>query len=263
MILNNLKYLKFFVFVTICLKRILLQYNSMRYNNLIIIGTSHVAKQSLDEVESVIKNEKPDIIALELDEKRFYSLLQKRKEKKKGRINIYNIKKVGIKGWVFSLIGAWVEKKIGRLVGIDPGSEMIKAIKLARKENKKIALIDQNIELTLKRFSKELTWKEKFNFAVDILKAPFSKKEVKELGIDLTKVPEKKIIDILLKKVKKRYPSVYKVLIHERNKVMAVNLRKLIKGNPDKKILAIVGAGHEEEIKKILSGNSNSITITF
>ena len=34
----------------------------MKYNNLTIIGTSHIAKQSLDEVEKAIEEEKPGII---------------------------------------------------------------------------------------------------------------------------------------------------------------------------------------------------------
>ena len=44
----------------------------MNYNNLIIIGTSHIAKQSLKEVNDMFENENPDIIALELDRKRIY-----------------------------------------------------------------------------------------------------------------------------------------------------------------------------------------------
>ena len=100
----------------------------MKYNNLTITGTSHIAKQSLDEVERTINGEKPDIIALELDRRRLYSLF-----KKPGRIRIYDIKKIGIKGFVFSLIGAWAEKKLGKMVGVMPGSEMKKAVKLAKK----------------------------------------------------------------------------------------------------------------------------------
>ena len=35
-----------------------------------IIGTSHIAKESVEEVKDTILKEKPDIIALELDRKR-------------------------------------------------------------------------------------------------------------------------------------------------------------------------------------------------
>lgn len=223
----------------------------MKYNNLTITGTSHIAKQSLDEVERTINGEKPDIIALELDRRRLYSLF-----KKPGRIRIYDIKKIGIKGFVFSLIGAWAEKKLGKMVGVMPGSEMKKAVKLAKKNKIKIALIDQDIEITLRKFSKSLTWKEKWNFFADVVKAVFSRK--KTIEFDLTKVPSKSVIKKLVGQVKKRFPNVYNVLIEERNHIMAENLRKIMERHPGKKILAIVGAGHEEDIINLIKKPSIS-----
>jgi|TARA_B100001964_G_C14243144_1_gene606075 pheromone shutdown-related protein TraB len=223
----------------------------MNYRNLRIIGTSHIAKQSLDDVEKEIEGRKLDIIALELDRKRLYGLFRK-----SGKIRIYDIKRVGIKGFIFSLIGAWAEKKLGNLVGVSPGSEMKKAVRLARKHNIKIALIDQDIEITLRNFSKSLTWKEKWNFIVDIVKAVFTKKKVIEF--DLTKVPSKKVIKKLVGQVKKRYPNIYKVLIEERNNVMADNLRKIMETHQDKKILAIIGAGHEDDILELIKRPSIS-----
>ena len=53
----------------------------MKYLNLTIIGTSHIARQSLQEVTATIEKEKPDIIALELDKRRFYALTHKVKRK--------------------------------------------------------------------------------------------------------------------------------------------------------------------------------------
>jgi|TARA_Y100000310_G_scaffold199210_1_gene199184 pheromone shutdown-related protein TraB len=223
----------------------------MKYNNLTIIGTSHIAKQSLDDVEKAIKEKKPDIIALELDRRRLYSLF-----KKPGRIRVYDIKKIGIKGFLFSLIGAWAGKKLGKMVGVMPGSEMKKAVKLAKKNKIRIALIDQDIEITLKKFSKSLTWKEKWNFFVDVIKAIFVRKKIIEF--DLTKVPSNKVIKKLVGQVKKRFPNVYNVLIEERNHIMAENLRKIMEKYPEKKILAIVGAGHEEDILNLIKGPSIS-----
>jgi pheromone shutdown-related protein TraB len=223
----------------------------MKYKNLTIMGTSHIAKQSLEDVEKEIENKKPDIIALELDQRRLYSLF-----KKPGKIRIYDIKRVGIKGFIFSLIGAWAEKKLGKIVGVAPGSEMKKAAGLARNYDIKIALIDQDIEITLKRFSKSLTWKEKWNFIVDVLKAIFVRKKIIEF--DLTKVPSKKVIKKLVGQVKKRYPNIYKVLIEERNHVMADNIKKIMETYPDKKILAIIGAGHEDDILEMIKKPSIS-----
>ncbi len=215
----------------------------MRYKNLTLIGTSHIAKQSIREVGAAIEKEKPDIVAIELDRKRFYALTHKTKRK----IRLRDIRRVGIKGFMFNVIGAWVEKKLGKLVGVEPGSEMIKAIQLAKKQKAKLALIDQDIEVTLQRISKALTWRERFNFAIDIIKGIFFKKsELRKLGIktlDLTKVPSKTLIKKLIGIMKKRYPGLHLVLVEERNKVMASNLKTIMQNFPDKKIVAIIGTG--------------------
>ena len=90
------------------------------YNNLTIIGTSHISIHSIKDVSNFINENKPEIIALELDQKRFFGLTEKRKH------NITDILKVGIKGYLINIIGAYIEKKLGKLVGVKPGSEMIK-----------------------------------------------------------------------------------------------------------------------------------------
>ncbi len=226
----------------------------MKYKNLTIIGTSHIAKQSINQVKEAIESQKPEIIGIELDQKRLYGLLHKGKRS----INLKDIFKVGIKGFIFSLIGAWAEKKLGKVVGVKPGAEMLTAVKLAKKHKIKLALIDQDIEITLKRLSQEITWKEKFNFLVDIIKAVIFRK--KEIDFDLTKVPDEKIIKKLIAKVKKRYPSIYKVLIKERNKIIARNLFHLIQNN--KKILAIIGAGHEKEVIELIK-DQEAISYSF
>jgi pheromone shutdown-related protein TraB len=217
----------------------------MNYKNLVFLGTSHIARQSLEEVRSSINKVKPAIIAIELDKKRLPALM-----KKTHKIDFRNIRRIGLKGFLFSLFGAWAERKLGKLVDISPGAEMRQAVKIARKENIKIALIDQDIEITLKRISQELTWKEKFNFLTDIVKAVFLRK--KEIDFDLRTVPDKKIIKKLIDKLRQRYPNLYKVLIEERNKVIAHNLKKLTEQHPDKKILVILGAGHVDDVLELV-----------
>ena len=229
----------------------------MKHKNLVFLGTSHIAKQSLDEVKGQIDEQKPEIVALELDSKRISALMQKGERK----IEFRAIKKVGIKGFIFLLFGAWAEKKLGKIVGVSPGSEMRQAIKIAKKKNIQIALIDQDIEITLKRLSKELTWKEKFNFLGDIIKALFARK--REIEFDLTKVPDKKIIKKLIEKLRERYPNVYKALIEERNAVIAHNLKNLINANPEKKILVILGAGHIDDVVEILKQKESLINCSF
>lgn len=229
----------------------------MKYKNLVFLGTSHIARQSLDEVKKYIESEKPEIIALELDKRRLYTLIRDHKRK----IMLRNIKNIGLKGFLFSLFGAWAERKLGRLVGVAPGSEMKQAIKIAKKENIQIALIDQDIEITLRKLSTSITWKEKWSFLIDIVKALFSGK--KDIEFNLTQVPDKKIIKKLTKKLEERYPSLYRVLIKDRNLVIAENIKKLMNVNPDKKILVILGAGHIDDVMELVKETKISYSFSI
>ncbi len=223
----------------------------MKYKNLILIGTSHISPKSLQEVQSAIEKYEPGIVAIELDKKRLVALLQK----KKSKIRLKDIRRIGFKGYLFSLIGAWVERKLGEQVGTKPGSEMLVAVKTAKKQGALLALIDQDIEITLRRFSQELTWKEKWNFVVDLFKGAVLRK--KEIPFDLRTVPSQAVITKLIKKVKKRYPSIYKVLVVERNSIMAANLAGIMRAYPDKLIVAIIGAGHEKELLALVKKELN------
>ena len=76
------------------------------FKNLTIIGTSHIAVQSIEEVKKTIEKLHPDVIALELDIIRFKKLLSKNQ-----KINLW--KNIGTQGFLLNLIGAWAEKKLG------------------------------------------------------------------------------------------------------------------------------------------------------
>lgn len=218
---------------------------------IILIGTSHIAQQSIQQIEQAVIEKKPDIIALELDPQRFQAILSNQKS----RIRLMDIKRIGFKGFLFALIGSFIQKKLGKMVGTAPGAEMLHAIKLAKKTKTPLALIDQNITITLQRFSQTLSWKERFCFVADIFKGIFSRKKQLE-AFDLAQVPPKTLIKKLIKELKQRYPNVYQVLVEERNQVMIRNLNFLAKENPDKTILVIVGAGHEEALQKAFKTKS-------
>lgn len=234
----------------------------LRYSNLTIIGTSHIARQSVHEVKEELAKG-PDIVAIELDKARLEGLMSRGKT----RLSILDISKVGVVGFLFAVLGAWAQRKLGSFVGVAPGTEMLTAVKLAKRNNAQIALIDQNIAITLKRLSDSITWREKLRFVLEIFKAIFfSRRELKRLGIeqlDLTKVPPKELVKKLTAEMKKGYPNVYRVLVKERNDFMSARLAALIDANPDKKIVAVVGAGHEEEMLDLIKKKTGKQTVTY
>ena len=218
------------------------------YKNIYLLGTSHISVESINQVKEFIESNKPEIVAIELDKKRLYSLLHKRK------LKLSDVKSLGIKGFIIHLIAAYIEKKLGKLVGTSPGDEMKTAINLVKEHKLSLALIDQDIEITLKKLAKAITWREKLRFVKEVIKGLITRKPQIE-PFDLRKVPPKKTIKKMISLIRTNYPGVYKVLIEERNEVMAKNLYNLITKYPDKKIFAIVGAGHEEDILKIIRRN--------
>lgn len=220
--------------------------------NLKIIGTSHIARESIQEIKKTIEDWKPDLIAVELDIQRAAGLMQD----KKNKVSIKEILQIGLRGYLFAKIGSYVQEKLGKMVGVAPGSDMKTAITLAHQYKLKLALIDQPIKITLKRFSQNLTWKEKRRFVFDFCYGLFfPKKQLRTFGIDqfaLHKVPKKEIIIKIMAQMKEKYPSVYQTLVEERNKYMVKQLVKLMRENKEQKILAVVGAGHEEGMHKLL-----------
>lgn len=240
----------------------------MDLSNLHIIGTSHIAKQSINEVNKYIHDHSPDMVAIELDKSRLYSLLYQQK----GSMGLSAISRIGLKGYIFAVLGGYISRKAGRSVGVLPGEEMKQAYKLARKKQLDIHLIDQSIERTLSRFSKKITWRERWNFLVDMFRGLFFyKREARRFGFntwDIRKVPGDELIRRILMRIRVRYPNVYDVLIDERNQVMARRLREYMQLNPGKKVLAVVGAGHKDGIMKILANSkqhnfSDNVSYSF
>ena len=228
----------------------------MQYKNVTFIGTSHISQDSVNSVKKFIEEEKPGIVAVELDPERATGLLQGGDRKPK----FSDIKHVGVKGFIFMIIISYAQKKLGEYVKLKPGSEMKTALQEAKKHNARIALIDQNIRVTLKKLSKRITWKEKGRFVADIFKGFFKKTK---LEFDIRTVPNDKVINKLITQLKDRYPNVYDVLIAERNEVIASNLQEIMNKNMSEKILTVMGAGHVEEVIKLLKEKNNKIDYVF
>ncbi len=216
-----------------------------------IIGTSHIAKDSINEITKAISQYQPDIIAVELDSDRLKSLFSKEKPK----ISLSAIKKVGIQGFIFAKLGQSIQQKLGKWVGVEPGSEMKTAIELAKKNNIEVALIDQPIYITLRNFSNAFTWREKWRFFADIVKSIVTpKNQAKKTGLDfdLRKVPEKELILKMMQHLHIRYPSLYKAIVGDRNHYMVQKIIQILRDKQDKKILVIVGAGHVQGMQELL-----------
>lgn len=225
--------------------------------NIKFVGTSHIAKQSIEEIKRQVGEFQPDILAVELDAERAAALLGENKQK---RSPLQQLRAFGAKGYLFAQLGHYIQQKLGKKVGISPGSEMKTALEIAKKQKIEVALIDQPIRLTLKKFSRSFTWKERWHFLQDVFGSIFCpKRQLKKWKLthfDLKTVPPEEIITELIENVRERYPSLYKILIEERNKYMVQKLVQLMRQDKEKKVLVVVGAGHKKGMEELLKKES-------
>jgi pheromone shutdown protein TraB len=210
-----------------------------------LVGTSHIAAQSIKEIRKTFEEFAPDAIAVELDAGRLYALQSKAKPSRSPAM----IRVVGVRGYIFALIGGFAQQRLGAMVGVAPGSEMLEAVKLAKKDEKQTLLIDQDMRVTLQRLNHALGWRELRQFFRDMWDSLFHKERV---AFDLSKVPEQEMVVKLLSVFKGRYPRPYRVLVSERNAFMARALARHHKAYPEQKILVVVGAGHVEGMEELL-----------
>jgi len=212
---------------------------------IIIVGTAHVSEKSIAEVNKVIEREKPDIVAVELDNPRFHAI---KGEEQVKQINVKELLSRG-KFYYFMLhwLLAYVQKKIGADTGVKPGAEMMAAIEQAEKSGARIALIDRDIQLTLGRFWSKMSFFEKLRLFGSLIGASlgFGSQE-----IDIETVTNEDVVTQLVGELRKLAPSAAIVLIDERDAFMAKNLIDL---SNQGKVVAVVGAGHREGIQKYLN----------
>ena len=136
--------------------------------------------------------------------------------------------------------------KIGEDVDVKPGSEMVGAIEAAEDLQIPIALIDRDIGTTLQRALNKMGAIEKAKFLYGLLLSVLGFGDEEEVDIEDLKNPEN--IDDLMEMFKDEAPSVYEVLVHERDAYLAGRILQI----PQDHVIAVVGAGHKPGIEKYL-----------
>ena len=216
---------------------------------LTIIGTAHVSEESVNEVKDAIYEQHPDIVAIELDRGRYAKIKNKmmgiEEDDEISVTRIIKENKVGL--FLVSTLLGYFQSKIGDEVNVDPGSEMIGAIEACEDLNIPIALIDREINITLQRALNKMGFMEKAKFAYGLLLSIFGLDDDED-DIDIEELKKSETIDDMMEIFKDEAPSVYEVLVHERDAYLAGRIMQI----PHEKVIAVVGAGHRPGIEKYL-----------
>ena len=224
---------------------------------IILLGTAHISKESVEEVKRCIHDEQPDCVCVELDEQRYKALTD---EKQWQELDIIAVLKSG-KGFLLlaNLVLAAFQKRIGADVGVKPGDEMKAALTAAEELSIKTELVDRPIHVTLKRaWAKNNLW-GKSKLLATLLGSAFSTEKLSEEEIEALK--DKSEMDGMMAEMAEYLPQVKEVLIDERDRYLATKIWNA----SGRKSVAVLGAGHLEGtaayLEKLQSGaQSNDLT---
>ena len=190
---------------------------------IILVGTAHISKKSVELVKETIEKENPDTIAVELCQQRYNQLKQGKKWRE---MDIIKLIQTG-QSYLFltNLLLSNIQKKMGLKLGIKPGSEMIEATKIAEEKQIPISLVDRNVTITLKRALNKTGTIEKIKLILSIILSFFH--EAEELTPE--KIEELKNEDImtkLMQELSKIAPTIKKVLVDERDIYIANKIKQ-------------------------------------
>ena len=221
--------------------------SKFNYQNkeIILIGTAHVSKESVEEVNNTILIEQPDSICIELDKSRYDSITNPKRWQELDIIQIIKEKRVSY--LLVNLILSSYQNKLAKQVDIVTGAEMLEGIKLAKELNAHLVLADRDIKTTFMRIYRMLSFWEKCKLIASIIVSVFDNTEL--ASEDIEKLKEQDMLNQALNEISTEFPNIKKVLVDERDQY----LTHKIQNAPGNKIVAILGAAHTVGIKEMIN----------
>ena len=224
---------------------------SLADKTVLLVGTAHISRQSADLVEQVIATEKPDTVCIELDEKRFAALANRKRWQNLDLKEIIRKKQLSI--LLVNLVLASYQKKLGGKLGVMPGSELLRAARIAEENNIAVELCDREVRVTLRRaWHATSLWKKGYLIA-SLIASLFDTTELDEEK--LTELRSKDVLSELMDELGNALPDTKRVLIDERDIFMAEKIKAAAGG----RIVAVVGAGHMDGIQRVIREDNRDI----
>ena len=215
-------------------------------HEIILVGTAHISKESMEEVDKTVRDTLPDCVAVELDEQRYESIKSPEAWKNLDIVKVLKEKRGFI--MLANLVLGSFQRRMGADVGVKPGDEMRSALTVSEELGIPVEMVDRPIQTTLRRaWAKNSLW-GKLKLLSALFAAAFEKEEISAEQIESLKSSNE--MDSMMDELAGYLPTVKEVLIDERDRYLASHIWNC-KG---KKVLAVLGAGHLPGVEKFLNG---------
>jgi len=178
------------------------------------------------------------VVAVELDEDRLFAL----RDPDRGKLD--SPIRSGLLPWMMVLL----ERSVGSLTEVFPGSEMLEAVDEAERVGAKTILIDKRIESILEEI-RDVPLLEKLKIGLDVLAALFAI-STKRRTVQSMKAG----LDELMAEFGAKYPTLFRILVTERDRYMADRLQEILDSTTGQ-VIAVVGLGHVTGIMQHLTVN--------
>ena len=212
-----------------------------------VVGTAHVSADSVEEVRETIEAERPDVVAVELDESRYRQMQGEVADDLEPSDLLHG-------NTVFQFIAYWmlsyVQARMGERFDIEPGADMQAAIEAAEGVGSDVALVDRDIQTTIQRFWARMTFFEKLRMVWELCLAMVGVGDPEEEEIDIEDLTDGDVVTAMMEEFRQFSPGGAEALIDERDAFIAHKLVALRQAGHD--VVAIVGAGHRAGIENYL-----------
>ncbi len=217
--------------------------------NLRLLGTAHIATSSVEAVRSQIEAYKPDIVAVELCKSRYDTLVNDRRLDKESLLRVIKEGKAPMV-LLQSMLSA-EQRKLGMDEGQQPGAELLAAVKAADEAGCEVVLVDRDIQITLRRAWKSMRFREKWRLLLSLLE------DDEEEDMDVNELlQDTDLLSSMMEELKGFSPGAGEVLIDERDAYIAAKIGAV---DEDKRVLAVLGAGHLKGVALKLEASTDSI----
>lgn len=212
---------------------------------IILVGTAHISRESVELVREVIEAEEPDLVAVELDEQRYEALRSDDRWKDLDLLEVIKQGKLTFLLARLALMG--FQKSMGARTGVAPGAEMAEAADVAEQMGVEVFLCDRNVQTTLLRAWRRTPWLRRAEVALLLFASLFQGGEdVTEE--DLADMRRSENMMEILNELRDAVPELAEVVIDERDIYMAHQLQS----TDADKVVAVVGAAHKPGIRRWL-----------
>ena len=210
---------------------------------IVFVAVIHTDVESVEKARRVVRETKPDVVAVELDHNRYQQLINPPEDSE--------IKNPGSGDMAQDLMQqlAILEKSLGDITGSDVGDEMLAAIEEGREIGAKIALVDRPMIATVQAMA-QVPVDEMYRLTGML---PDATTDIQNGGaVDLlSMLKEDGAVDDLMKQFREEFPGLANVLIEQRDQYVAKALHFIL-NDVEGKIVAVLGAGHIQGVKAAL-----------